>query len=542
MSKFQQDSSSEITWQQIAKRKHVVDVRVSKVADRRGGLGARQRACAEQHGNLNASDNDKIKLNIGGVIFVARRSTLTAVPHSKLAIMFNGRWDKKLLRDKRNRFFLDVSPLCFKHILRYLLMCKDSIGDAALPPPVLPTVQTELKVVFDRMCGFFGILPDSSIPKVAVAALKGDETGDIGDTCTDLGVLLGAMERQLAQEEALFLEEQAFMEKFCGGETKDIVLLTVEGALPMAVRRSTLRLVEGSALACQFDDTAWRQGSSSSSSRGGKEGGGDASDDSNDDDDDDVDDAVWIEQPAEAFGVLVDQLRLMAITPAGETAPLPVFAAAHEREAFAAVVQYYFPGQEELFLPIPPAFDIPSAILVDQSQNLSVKQWLEEAMPQSNTTGALLSLALVYRGSRDGFRAADFHAKCDGIGGTVTVVKCTGGHVFGGYTDQSWNSTAAWVPSSRAFLFSLLNPAGVGPVKLPVTKPAQAMYCDPSRGPTFGGGNDLLIRDNCNSTAGSYSNLGTSYLLPPGQTGTTFLTGAKNFLVAEIEVFSVVQQ
>ena len=54
-------------------------------------------------------------------------------------------------------------------------------------------MQTELKVVFDSLCGVFGILPDSS--------LAGDETGDTGDTCTDLGVLLGAIERQLARDQ-----------------------------------------------------------------------------------------------------------------------------------------------------------------------------------------------------------------------------------------------------------------------------------------------------------------------------------------------------
>jgi hypothetical protein len=44
---------------------------------------------------------------------------------------------------------------------------------------------------------------------------------------------------------------------------------------------------------------------------------------------------------------------------------------------------------------------------------------------------------LCYRGSDDGWRAGDFHRKCDDVGPTVILVKC-GTNVFGGYTDQSW--------------------------------------------------------------------------------------------------------
>jgi hypothetical protein len=47
-----------------------------------------------------------------------------------------------------------------------------------------------------------------------------------------------------------------------------------------------------------------------------------------------------------------------------------------------------------------------------------------------------VTLSLLYRGSRDGFRGADFHAKCDDKGATVTIVKSTEGRIFGGYSDQ----------------------------------------------------------------------------------------------------------
>ena len=46
---------------------------------------------------------------------------------------------------------------------------------------------------------------------------------------------------------------------------------------------------------------------------------------------------------------------------------------------------------------------------------------------------------LLFRGSRDGFTAQAFHAKCDDKGPTVTIVK-SGNNIFGGFTEKSWNS------------------------------------------------------------------------------------------------------
>ena len=48
---------------------------------------------------------------------------------------------------------------------------------------------------------------------------------------------------------------------------------------------------------------------------------------------------------------------------------------------------------------------------------------------------------LLYRGTRDGFEARDFHSKCDGQSNTLTIVKAKGSEfVFGGFTSVSWYS------------------------------------------------------------------------------------------------------
>ena len=109
----------------------------------------------ELWGNLEADGNDTLKLNVGGARMICKRSTLTIFPDSKLAKMFSGRWDKKLLRDKQNRIFLDVNPACFKLILDYLTFCATS------PPKdyylFVADISQELKPMYDALCSLFDI-------------------------------------------------------------------------------------------------------------------------------------------------------------------------------------------------------------------------------------------------------------------------------------------------------------------------------------------------------------------------------------------------
>jgi hypothetical protein len=70
---------------------------------------------------------------------------------------------------------------------------------------------------------------------------------------------------------------------------------------------------------------------------------------------------------------------------------------------------------------------------------------------------------------------------------------------------------------------------------------ADSIYCNSYYGPTWGGGYDLYVSNNCNQNASSYSNLGFTYRHPNlvygSNEATTFLTGSFNFQVEEIEVF-----
>jgi hypothetical protein len=141
---------------------------------------------------------------------------------------------------------------------------------------------------------------------------------------------------------------------------------------------------------------------------------------------------------------------------------------------FEAVVQYYFPGQEEFIRGKMASFA--SDILAEEDHKLLLEGWVAESKPDLDTE---VTLSLLYRGSRDGFGAADFHAKCDDKGDTVTIVKSTEGYIFGGYSDQSWKSNGydCYKSSSCAFLFSIVNPAGIAPMKLHLTLEIMIKRC-----------------------------------------------------------------
>jgi hypothetical protein len=71
--------------------------------------------------------------------------------------------------------------------------------------------------------------------------------------------------------------------------------------------------------------------------------------------------------------------------------------------------------------------------------------------------------ALLWRGSRDGFGAQDFHGRCDGRANTLTLILDTRGNVFGGFTPLQWESRRGWKcdDSLKSFVFTLKNPYNI---------------------------------------------------------------------------------
>jgi hypothetical protein len=148
---------------------------------------------------------------------------------------------------------------------------------------------------------------------------------------------------------------------------------------------------------------------------------------------------------------------------------------------------------------------------------------------------------LLYRGTRDGFGAKDFHLKCDGHTNTLTLLKAKESEfVFGGFTTAELDSSGECKSDPNVFIFSLTNTDN-SPVKMKIdpNKHKYAIYCYPFCGPTFGA--DIHIANNANTTMNSCSNLGHTYKHPQYTFGTneakTFLAGSRNFQLDEIEVY-----
>jgi hypothetical protein len=147
---------------------------------------------------------------------------------------------------------------------------------------------------------------------------------------------------------------------------------------------------------------------------------------------------------------------------------------------------------------------------------------------------------LLYRGSRDGFRAKDFHLKCDKKSPTLTIIKAQdSGFIFGGYTEAEWDSNCMeYRVDPNAFLFSLTNKEDE-PCKMNVVDPTCAIYCESYYGPVFGG-YDLNINDDADIEE-SCSNLGDAFRHPKYKYSTTeaetFLAGSLDFRISEIEVY-----
>ena len=95
-----------------------------------------------------------------------------------------------------------------------------------------------------------------------------------------------------------------------------------------------------------------------------------------------------------------------------------------------------------------------------------------------------------------------------------------------------------WRKASNSFLFSLVNPSGLSPTKMPLIagQEGYAILCSSSFGPVFGCGHDLSIVDSPNFSNCSAS-LNNTYQCPMGQNANTCLTGNETFTVSEIEVF-----
>lgn len=159
---------------------------------------------------------------------------------------------------------------------------------------------------------------------------------------------------------------------------------------------------------------------------------------------------------------------------------------------------------------------------------------LQSWLGVSSTIGDLL-----YRSSRDGATARDFHRCCDKAAQTVVLCK-SGKSVFGGFCSVPWvteDGVESYVEAEDTWLFTLSNSHDVPPTRFRCLKPEYAVFCSPEFGPAFGLGRDLVFWYY--STPNCYHNFPQSYEDTTGK-GCALFTGSRLFTFDELEVFSVI--
>jgi hypothetical protein len=115
-------------------------------------------------------------------------------------------------------------------------------------------------------------------------------------------------------------------------------------------------------------------------------------------------------------------------------------------------------------------------------------------------------------------------------------------YIFGGFTPLAWSSRNNYAQDSsqKSFIFTLKNPHNLA-ARIFKQNPKTNAICDYSGiGPTFGANYDLHVCDQCQTSASSYSNLGSGYVNDTGIAGNQVLTGGYNFTAEEVEVFEVI--
>ena len=140
---------------------------------------------------------------------------------------------------------------------------------------------------------------------------------------------------------------------------------------------------------------------------------------------------------------------------------------------------------------------------------------------------------LLYRASEHGGYVKKFHDRCDGVNGTLTVIKTTEDNVFGGYTTASWDSKNE---NKKSDLYSFVFSINLSKIYFVSKISDNSLLCDRKQGPCFIG--MFHINDNFLNES--------SYINPwnvqcySGESQKYEINAGKNeFVVKELEVFQV---
>lgn len=152
----------------------------------------------------------------------------------------------------------------------------------------------------------------------------------------------------------------------------------------------------------------------------------------------------------------------------------------------------------------------------------------------------------LYRASRDGWSAKDFHSHCDFKGETLIFVESDAGYLSAGYTSVPWGGSGNQ-RDEKACLFALTDQLAV----FRPGNPDYAVHHDASQAFNFsrclGVNNDPMNEEGAGDCFTAGADTGGEYKIPVDEEGNSVLTGSgagepahnKTFTIAEIEVYQV---
>ena len=175
-------------------------------------------------------------------------------------------------------------------------------------------------------------------------------------------------------------------------------------------------------------------------------------------------------------------------------------------------------------------YKINSSIITDNSLDFIIDN-IQNIYPINNLNGQILDLQLLYRGSENNFETEIFHSKCDGVKGTLTLIKNNKGVIFGGYTSESWEGNNITKKDDKAFCFSI-NLKKI----YNIFSGKDAIKCNINYGPIFL--NDIFGFRKYNLMIGECSEKKACHYL--GSMNDYEINGGiKEINVDEIEIFSI---
>ena len=186
--------------------------------------------------------------------------------------------------------------------------------------------------------------------------------------------------------------------------------------------------------------------------------------------------------------------------------------------------------------------------LYDEIQKADKKNQIEKNKKNINfiPKSSDFVFKLVYRASRDGGDASEFHKRCDEIGPNVTLVKTDKNKRFGGFTFCNWGIPQKYLEKMKSnagilkqdqcsFCFSL----DLKKIYYHDDKKGKedAIFCSSKFGPTFC--SNIFAINNNMLTKGGYCTMKKTSCFT-GQIKDYEISGEKSFNIKELEVYEIV--